>query len=108
MLSRDRYRLVRRIGLPGLRLHDLRHPYATALLSAGVHPKAASEALGHSSVSITMDTYQHLMPIMQDAATRAIEEALGAAIGGTLAAHWKRPNDCAPKLLVGGGGFEPP
>jgi integrase len=85
-LSRDWYRLVRRIGLPGLRLHDLRHAYATALLSAGVHPKVASEALGHSSVSLTMDTYQHLMPIMQDAATRAIEEALGAAIGGTVAA----------------------
>ena len=39
-------------------------------------------ALGHSSVSFTMDTYQHLMPTMQDAATRAIEEA----IGGTVAA----------------------
>jgi integrase len=52
----------------------------------GVDPKVASEALGHSSVSFTMDTYQHLMPTMQDAATRAIEEALGAAIGRTVAA----------------------
>ena len=60
--------------------HDLRHAYATALLTAGVHPKVASEALGHSSVSFTMDTYQHLMPTMQDAATRAIEEALGSAL----------------------------
>jgi hypothetical protein len=65
--------------------HDLGHASAT-LLSAGVHPKVASEALGHSSVSFTMDTYQHLMPTMQDAATRAIEEALGGAIGGTVAA----------------------
>jgi integrase len=64
----------------------LRHAFATALLSAGVHPKVASEAFGHSSVSFTMDTYQHLMPTMQDAATRAIEEALGAAIGGIVAA----------------------
>jgi integrase len=80
-LSRDWYRLVRRVGLPGLRLHDLRHAYATALLTAGVHPKVASEALGHSSVAFTMDTYQHLMPTMQDTATRAIEQALGAAIG---------------------------
>jgi integrase len=85
-LSRDWYRLVRRVGLTGLRLHDLRHAYATALLSAGVHPKVASEALGHSSVSFTMDTYQHLMPTMQEAATRAIEEALGNVIGGTVAA----------------------
>ena len=81
-LSRDWYRLVRRVGLPGLRLHDLRHAYATALLTAGVHPKVASEALGHSSVAFTMDTYQHLMPTMQEQAVRAIEEA----IGGTVAA----------------------
>jgi integrase len=81
-LSRDWYRLVRRVGLPGLRLHDLRHAYATALLTAGVHPKVASEALGHASVAFTMDTYQHLMPTMQEQAVRAIEEA----IGGTVAA----------------------
>jgi len=86
-LSRDWYRLVRRIGLPGLRLHDLRHAFATRLLEASVHPKVVSEALGHSSVSFTMDTYQHLMPTMQDAATKAIEEALGATIGGTVAAE---------------------
>jgi integrase len=81
-LSRDWYRRVRRVGVPGLRLHDLRHAYATALLTAGVHPKVASEALGHSSVAFTMDTYQHLMPTMQEQAVRAIEEA----IGGTVAA----------------------
>jgi integrase len=86
-LSRDWYRLMRRIGLPGLRLHDLRHAFATRLLEASVHPKVVNEALGHSSVSFTMDTYQHLMPTMQDAATQAIEEALGATIGGTVAAE---------------------
>jgi integrase len=63
-LSRDWYRLVRRIGLPGLRLHDLRHAFATRLLEASVHPNVVSDALGHSSVSFTMDTYQHLMPTM--------------------------------------------
>ena len=46
----------------------------------------ASEALGHSSVSFTMDTYQHLMPAMQESAVQAIEDALGDAIGGTVAA----------------------
>ncbi len=80
-LSRDWYRLVRRIGLPGLRLHDLRHAFATRLLEASVHPKVVSEVLGHSSVAFTMDTYQHLGPTMQETAVRAIEEALGAAIG---------------------------
>jgi len=87
-LSRVWYRLVHRIGLPDLRLHDLRfascirNEAARGLGAPSVHPKVVSEALGHSSVSFTMDTYQHLMPTMQDAATRAIEEA----IGGTLAA----------------------
>jgi hypothetical protein len=58
------------------------HAYATRLLEASVHPKVVSEALGHSSVSFTMDTYQHLMPTMQETATQAIEKALGAAIAG--------------------------
>jgi integrase len=63
--------------MPGLRLHDLRHAYATTLLRAGIHPKIASEALGHSSVAFTMDAYQHLMPGMQEAAALAVEKALG-------------------------------
>lgn len=79
-LTRAFSRLARALGLPGLRLHDLRHAYATALLEAGVHPKVASEALGHSSVGFTMDTYQHLLPAMQETAARAIEDALGEAI----------------------------
>jgi integrase len=53
---------------------------ATPLLSAGVHPKVAQEALGHSSVAFTMDTYQHVMPSMQETATRAIQDALGRVI----------------------------
>lgn len=72
------------MGVPGLRLHDLRHAYASALLLAGVHPKVASKALGHSSVALTMDTYQHLMPTMQEQAVRAIEEAIGATVAAGL------------------------
>jgi hypothetical protein len=72
---------VRRVGLPGLRLHDLRHAYATRLLEASVHPKVVSEALGHSSVSFTMDTYQHLMPIMQESAVRPLSP-LWAGLSG--------------------------
>jgi integrase len=81
-VSRAFYRLVRSLGLPGLRLHDLRHAYATTLLAAGVHPKIASEALGHSSVAFTMDVYSHVLPAMQEQAGRAIQEALGDAIAG--------------------------
>jgi integrase len=58
-------------ALPRIRFHDLRHAHATHLLASGVHPKIASERLGHSKVGITMDLYSHVMPGMQeDAAAR--------------------------------------
>jgi len=51
--------------LPRIRFHDLRHAHATHMLSAGVHPKVASERLGHSKVGITLDLYSHVLPGMQ-------------------------------------------
>lgn len=59
-------------GLPTTtRFHDLRHTTASLLLLAGIHPKVVQERLGHSAISITLDTYSHLIPTMQaDAATR--------------------------------------
>jgi integrase len=64
-------RLVANAGLPAIRLHDLRHTWATLALEAGVHPKVVQERLGHSNVSITLDLYSHVSPAMQsDAAER--------------------------------------
>lgn len=57
-------RLRDQAGLPKVRLHDLRHSYATLLLAAGNDLKTVSTALGHSSVSITADTYTHVSPVM--------------------------------------------
>ena len=65
------------IGLGDVRFHDLRHAYATRLLERGVHPKVVSEALGHSSISITMDTYSHVMPSMSQVAADAVDVVLG-------------------------------
>ena len=53
---------VRRTGLPTIRLHDLRHSYATLALKAGVHPKVVSERLGHATVGVTLDLYSHVTP----------------------------------------------
>jgi integrase len=53
---------VRRSGLPRIRLHDLRHTYATVALAAGVHPKIVSERLGHATIAVTLDLYSHVTP----------------------------------------------
>src|SRR5215212_8592130 len=68
--------LLKRAGLPPIRFHDLRHTCATLLLSKNINPKVVSEMLGHSSISITLDIYSHLMPDMQEKAAKALEKAL--------------------------------
>lgn len=60
-------------GVPVIRFHDLRHTHASILLQKGVHPKIVSERLGHSSISITLDIYSHLIPTIQKEAADAIE-----------------------------------
>lgn len=65
-------RLVRRLPLPTIRLHDLRHTHATLLLEAGVPVKVVSERLGHATITLTLDTYAHVLPAMdRDAADRS-------------------------------------
>jgi integrase len=63
-------------ALPRIRFHDLRHAHATHMLSSGVHPKIASERLGHSKVGITMDLYSHVMPGMQEDAAARVDRDL--------------------------------
>jgi integrase len=69
-LTHEWVRLLCKTTLPRARFHDLRHAHATHLLANGVHPKVASERLGHSKVGITLDLYSHVMPGMQDDAAR--------------------------------------
>ena len=68
--------LLRRAGLPEIRFHDLRHTCATLLLSKNVNPKVVSEMLGHASIAITLDTYSHVLPTMQESAAKSMEDAL--------------------------------
>ena len=57
--------------LPDMRLHDLRHSCATLLLAQGVNPRVVMETLGHSQVSLTLNTYSHVLPALQhEAAAR--------------------------------------
>ena len=70
---------MKRALLPEIRLHDLRHTHATLALRAGIHPKVVSERLGHATVSITLDTYSHAIPAMQEEAATRIAELVFAA-----------------------------
>ena len=63
-------------GLPPIRFHDLRHTHATLLLQQGVHPKIVAERLGHANVGMTLDTYSHVLPNMQQEAVQKLDEAL--------------------------------
>lgn len=64
-------------ALPAIRLHDLRHTHATLMLKAGVNVKIVSERLGHASVNITWNTYQHVMPGMQREAAAQFAAMMG-------------------------------
>jgi integrase len=66
--------------LPDIRFHDLRHSHATQMLAGNIHPKIVSERLGHSKVGITLDTYSHVLPGMQEAAAESINAALQEAL----------------------------
>jgi integrase len=72
-------RHARAAGLPAIRLHDIRHSYATAGLAAGVPPKVMSERLGHATVAFTLDTYTSALPAMDKSAA----DVVAALILGT-------------------------
>jgi integrase len=75
----DQY--LRRAGLPRIRFHDPRHTHATLALQAGVHPKVVSERLGHTTVAMTLDTYSHTIPaLQQDAVTTVASLVNGATL----------------------------
>jgi integrase len=78
-ITHEWVRIVSGTTLPRIRFHDLRHAHATHMLSSGIHPKVASERLGHSKVGITLDLYSHVMPGMQEDAAAKMDAALKAA-----------------------------
>ncbi|MBX6395329.1 MAG: site-specific integrase [Alicyclobacillaceae bacterium] len=69
-------RTLRRAGLPEIRLYDLRHSAATLLLASNVHPKVVQERLGHVDVSLTLGTYSHVLPGMQQKAAEQLGQML--------------------------------
>jgi integrase len=70
-VRRDLYRILRENELPAIRFHDLRHSCATLLLAQGVDPRTIMQILGHSQITLTLQTYSHVLPTLtQDAADK--------------------------------------
>lgn len=67
-------------GLTGVRLHDLRHYYASGLIATGCDVVTVQRALGHSKATTTLDTYSHLWPTAEDRTRTAAEGMLAAAL----------------------------
>jgi integrase len=67
------------IDVPKIRFHDLRHTAATLLLTEGVHPKIVQERLGHSQISMTLDTYSHVLPSMQREASAKLDRLFSSS-----------------------------
>jgi integrase len=70
-VTRSFHRMLKRAGLERMRFYDMRHTCASLLIALGVHPRVVMDILGHSQISLTMNTYGHVMPVArQDAADK--------------------------------------
>jgi integrase len=67
--------LTYRAGVKRIRLHDARHSHASLMLKQGIHPKVVQERLGHSTIAVTLDTYSHVSPGIQEAAAKRFDDA---------------------------------
>lgn len=74
LFSQDFERHVRAAALPMIRLHDLRHTFATLALHAGINVKIVSSRLGHSTVAFTLDVYSHAIPEMDEEAAETFSD----------------------------------
>lgn len=76
LFSQTFQRAVKRLGLPTIRLHDLRHTHATMGLAAGIPIKIMSTRLGHATTAFTQDVYMHSVPAMEDSAADQIADLI--------------------------------
>jgi integrase len=82
VVSHTLAKVLKKAGLPHIRFHDLRHTHVTLLLKAGIHPKIVSERLGHSNIGITLDTYSHVLPGLQERAAERFDDLIARDNGG--------------------------
>lgn len=77
IFARTFYPFLKQAGLPRIRFHDLRHTAATLRQHQGDHPKVVQELLGHSRVSVILDTYSHVMPTLWEESLAKIDPTVG-------------------------------
>jgi integrase len=75
---------IRKAGLRKIRFHDLRHTYASLLIDQGEHPKYIQTQMGHSSINVTMDTYGHLMKMVNRESARRLDMTIFKQTGDFL------------------------
>ena len=85
-------RSLEKAGLPKLRFHDLRHTAATLMLQEDINPKIVQERLGHSDISLTLNTYSHVLPHMQEEAAEKMDELLTVIDISDELEEIKKPN----------------
>ena len=78
MASQQFHKILKTAGLWHQRFHDLRHCCASMLVAAGIHPRVVMETLGHSQISLTMNTYSHVIPDLMRETTDKMDAILGA------------------------------
>jgi integrase len=71
-------------GIKVIRFHDARHTHASLMLEQSVHPKIVRERLGHASVQITLDTYSHVAPGLQEAAAESFDKLVSPKYNDTV------------------------
>lgn len=70
------YGVCKDLNIPYIRFHDLRHTHATLMLKANIHPKIVAERLGHSTINLTLNTYSHVLPDMQQEAINKLNDIM--------------------------------
>ena len=93
-MTKSFQRLLKRSGLGRRRFHDLRHTCATLLLARDVGPRVVMEILDHSQISLTMNTYTHVVPRLQREAASRMDLLLnGKGVKKSGYAGWGWPGE---------------
>jgi integrase len=92
-LSHTFHKIVKKAGLENIRFHDCRHTFASLMLSRGANPKVIQEALGHSSVALTLDVYSHIIEGMQSEAMSLLDEIMPLGVSQKINAKLTPTHD---------------